>query len=34
LESTATMPRLSPAHEQQVRDRIIRAAVEVFAEKG
>jgi AcrR family transcriptional regulator len=34
LESTDTMPRLSPAHEQQVRDRIIRAAVEVFAEKG
>ena len=28
------MPRLSPAQEQQVRDRIIRAAVEVFAEKG
>lgn len=34
LESTATVPRLSPAQEQQVRDRIIRAAVEVFAEKG
>jgi AcrR family transcriptional regulator len=29
-----TVPRLSPAQEQQVRDRIIRAAVEVFAEKG
>ena len=28
------MPRISAAHEQQVRDRIIRAAVEVFAEKG
>jgi AcrR family transcriptional regulator len=28
------MPRLSPAQEQQVRDRIIRAAVEVFSEKG
>jgi AcrR family transcriptional regulator len=34
LESPATVPRLSPAQEQQVRDRIIRAAVEVFAEKG
>ena len=28
------MPRISAAHEQQVRDRIIRAAVEVFSEKG
>ena len=28
------MPRLTPAQEQQVRDRIIRAAVAVFAEKG
>ena len=28
------MPRVSAAHEQQVRDRIIRAAVDVFAEKG
>ncbi len=28
------MPRVTPAHEQQVRDRIIRAAVDVFAEKG
>jgi AcrR family transcriptional regulator len=28
------MPRLSAAQEQQVRDRIIRAAVAVFAEKG
>ena len=28
------MPRISAAHEQQVRERIIRAAVEVFAEKG
>lgn len=28
------MPRISPAHEQQVRQRIINAAVEVFAEKG
>jgi AcrR family transcriptional regulator len=28
------VPRLSPAQEQQVRDRIIRAAVEVFSEKG
>lgn len=29
-----TVPRVTAAHEQQVRDRIIRAAVEVFAEKG
>jgi AcrR family transcriptional regulator len=28
------VPRLSPAQEQQVRDRIIGAAVEVFSEKG
>lgn len=28
------MPRISPAHELQVRQRIINAAVEVFAEKG
>jgi AcrR family transcriptional regulator len=28
------MPRISPAHEQQVRDRIIHAAVTVFSEKG
>ena len=28
------MPRLSAAQEQHVRERIIRAAVEVFAEKG
>lgn len=28
------MPRLTAAHEQQVRDRIIRAAVALFAEKG
>jgi AcrR family transcriptional regulator len=28
------MPRISAAHEQQVRDRIIQAAVTVFAEKG
>jgi AcrR family transcriptional regulator len=28
------VPRLTPAAEQQVRDRIIRAAVAVFAEKG
>ena len=28
------MPRLSAAQEQQVRQRIIRAAVEVFSEKG
>src|SRR5512145_1186324 len=28
------MPRLTAAQEQQVRDRIIRAAVAVFAEKG
>src|SRR5262245_43286078 len=35
LESSARgMPRISPAHEQQVRDRIIAAAVSVFAEKG
>lgn len=28
------MPRISAAHEQQVRERIVGAAVEVFAEKG
>ena len=28
------MPRISAAHEQQVRDRIIQAAVAVFSEKG
>ncbi len=28
------MPRISAAHEQQVRDRIVRAAIDVFAEKG
>jgi TetR/AcrR family transcriptional repressor of nem operon len=28
------MPRISAAHEQQVRDRIIQAAVTVFSEKG
>ena len=28
------MPRVSPAHEQQVRDRIVRAAVGVFNERG
>jgi TetR/AcrR family transcriptional regulator, transcriptional repressor of aconitase len=28
------MPRISAAHEQQVRDRIIHAAVTVFSEKG
>jgi len=28
------MPRISAAHEQQVRDRIIRAAVTLFSEKG
>lgn len=28
------MPRISAAHEQQVRDRIISAAVTVFSEKG
>jgi len=28
------MPRISAAHEQQVRDRIIAAAVTVFSEKG
>jgi AcrR family transcriptional regulator len=33
LESTL-VPRLSAAQEQQVRDRIIRAAVQVFSEKG
>jgi TetR/AcrR family transcriptional regulator, transcriptional repressor of aconitase len=33
LESTL-VPRLSAAQEQHVRDRIIRAAVEVFSEKG
>jgi AcrR family transcriptional regulator len=28
------MPRISPQHEQEVRDRIVRAAIEVFAEHG
>jgi AcrR family transcriptional regulator len=28
------MPRITPAHEQEVRDRIVQAAVHVFAEKG
>src|SRR6188472_2373908 len=28
------VPRISAEHEQQVRERIIRAAIEVFAEKG
>lgn len=28
------MPRISPAHEQEVRDRISSAAVRVFSEKG
>ena len=28
------MPRTSPEHEQQVRERIVRAATAVFAEKG
>ena len=28
------MPRVSQAHEQQVRDRIVRAAISVFAERG
>lgn len=28
------MPRLTPAHEQQVRDRIIAAALRVFSERG
>jgi AcrR family transcriptional regulator len=28
------VPRISPEHEQQVRDRILRAAMAVFAEKG
>jgi AcrR family transcriptional regulator len=31
---TTFVPRLSAAQEQQVRDRIIRAAVQVFSEKG
>jgi AcrR family transcriptional regulator len=30
----AQVPRISAAHEQQVRDRIVRAASSVFAEKG
>src|SRR5215207_7422925 len=30
----ATMPRVSQHHEQEVRDRIVRAAIEVFAENG
>jgi TetR/AcrR family transcriptional regulator, transcriptional repressor for nem operon len=34
LESEPHMPRISAAHEQQVRDRIIKAAVTVFSEKG
>ncbi len=28
------MPRISAAHEQEVRDRILEAAARVFAEKG
>lgn len=28
------MPRVSPAHEQDVRDRILAAAIRVFSEKG
>jgi AcrR family transcriptional regulator len=28
------MPRVTPAHEQQVRDRIVRAAISVFSDKG
>lgn len=28
------MPRLTPAHEQQVRDRIVAAALRVFSERG
>jgi AcrR family transcriptional regulator len=28
------MPRVSPQHEQEVRDRIVRAALGVFAERG
>jgi AcrR family transcriptional regulator len=28
------MPRVTPAHEQQVRDRIVRAALAVFNDKG
>jgi len=28
------MPRISAAHEQEVRDRIVRASLRVFAEKG
>lgn len=28
------MPRVTPAHEQQVRDRIVAAAVRVFSDKG
>jgi AcrR family transcriptional regulator len=28
------MPRVSPAHEQEVRDRIVRAALAVFATRG
>jgi AcrR family transcriptional regulator len=28
------MPRVSPEHEQEVRDRIVRAALAVFAERG
>ena len=28
------MPRVTPAHEQQVRDRIVAAAIGVFNEKG
>lgn len=34
LLESSTVPRLSPAQEQHVRDRIIRAAVAVFSEKG
>jgi TetR/AcrR family transcriptional repressor of nem operon len=34
LVGRAPMPRVSAAHEQQVRDRIVSAAVRVFSEKG
>src|SRR5439155_829870 len=32
--SRSRMPRVSQEHEQEVRDRIVRAALQVFAERG
>src|SRR4051794_10313732 len=33
-EGRTRMPRVTPAHEREVRDRIVRASLRVFAEKG